>query len=150
MGIFDAFKKNKKETKPGEPKAELKRTSVVVADGRLVETSKKVEAKPKKAKVKKEDTGEAYRVLLHPLITEKASWLSAQNQYVFAVAPQTNKIEIRKAINKVYGVNPLKVTVMNIAGKKIRYGRSTGVTKNWKKAVITLAPGEKIAIQEGL
>ena len=87
---------------------------------------------------------------MHPLITEKGSYLSSTNQYVFAVAPQTNKIEVRKAIRKVYGVDPIKVNIMNFSGKKVRYGRTEGRTKAWKKAVITLAQGQKIEIQEGL
>ena len=71
-------------------------------------------------------------------------------QYVFEVSPRANKIEIRKAIKKVYNVEPIKINVIRVAGKKIRYGRTEGRTKNWKKAVITLAPGQKIEIQEGL
>jgi large subunit ribosomal protein L23 len=72
------------------------------------------------------------------------------NQYIFQVAPGTNRVEVRKAIRKLYGVDPIKVNIINVRGKKIRYGRSEGQTKAWKKAVITLAAGQKIEIQEGL
>lgn len=161
MSIFDKFKK--KEEKKAEPKKsvaaaksekkakeEVAKQTVVTPDGRLVETAKKVEAKPKKAKAKKEETGDAYRVLLQPLITEKSSMLGISNQYVFAVAKTANKIEIRKAIRKVYGIDPIKVNVINVGGKEIRYGKTQGRTRNWKKAIITLAQGQKIEIQEGL
>jgi large subunit ribosomal protein L23 len=169
MSILDVFKKKESEKKPAKKKEqpaavvkkedkkavkgetpEVKRQTVVTADGRLVETTKKAETKSKKPKQKKEETGDAYKILMFPLVSEKGSYLGATNQYVFAVAPQANKIEIRKAIRKVYSVDPIKVNVMNIAGKKIRYGRTEGRTKNWKKAIITLAQGQKIEIQEGL
>jgi len=160
MGIFDRFKKVKKEEKKAlkKPivkaekkieKEEAKREKIVTPDGKLMTVPKK-EMKAKKEKPKKEDTGDAYRVLIRPLITEKASSLGIYNQYVFSVAKHTNKIEVRKAIKKVYGVDPIKVNIINNQGRKVRYGRTEGRTKDWKKAVITLPAGQKIEIQEGL
>lgn len=158
MGIFDRFRKTKKKEekevkeKPkvkAEKKEEIKQQAVMTPDGRLVSVPKK-EEKAKKIKIKKEDTGNAYRVLVKPRITEKGSSLGVYNQYVFEVADQTNKIEVRKAIKKVYGVDPIKVNIINMSGKKVRYGRTEGRTKNWKKAIVTLAPGQKIEMQEGL
>jgi len=157
MGLLDKLKRKKttekepkaakKETRPAK---EIEKQAVVTPDGKLVSAPKKSATKVKKAKPKKEDTGQAYRVLIKPLITEKGSYLSGYSQYIFAVAPQTNKIEVRKAIKKVYGVDPVKVNIMNVSGKQIRYGRTEGRTKSWKKAIITLPPGQKIEIQEGL
>lgn len=129
---------------------EEKQETVVTPDGRLINVQKKGEAKTKKAKTKKEDTGEAYRVLIKPLITEKGSSLGIFNKYIFEVATHTGKIEIKKAIKKVYGVDPIKVNIINILGKKVRYGRTEGRTKHWKKAVVTLPQGQKIDVQEGL
>ena len=155
MGIFDKFKK-KTPVKTEPKKEKVKKASpaptkaVVTADGKLAAVAGKKDEKQKKVKPKKEDTAEAYRVLIKPLITEKGSYLGQNNQYIFEVAPATNKIEIRKAIRKVYGVDPIKVNVINYNGKEIRYGRSEGRTKQWKKAIITLATGQKIEIQEGL
>ena len=92
MGILDKLKIKKsadkksvvkKEKKPKAAEPEQKREAVVTPDGRLVSAPKKGEAKAKKAKPKKEDTGEAYRILMKPLITEKGSSLGAYNQYVF-------------------------------------------------------------------
>ncbi len=172
MSILDSLKRKKKTEKPAEkkpvaddvakkekkqkqekPETEMVTETVMTPEGKLVEVQKKQtkkETKKKAATPKKEDTGTAYRVLIHPLITEKGSLLGTQNQYLFAVAPGTNKIEIRKAIHAVYGIMPTKVRVMNMSGKYVRYGRSEGTTKHWKKAIITLPEGKKIDIQEGL
>jgi len=157
MGLFDKLKKkNKVEKKPAEKKSvvkdvkEEKKETAVTPDGRLVTTTKKDTKKEKKTKTKKEDTGDAYRILIKPLISEKGSWLGAYNQYLFEVSTRANKNEVKKAIKKVYGVNPVKVNIMNVSGKEIRYGRTQGRTKNWKKAIITLATGQKIDIQEGI
>lgn len=158
MGIFDKLKSKKKAAKP-EPKkqpaqqskeVEVKQETVVKPDGTLATVTKKSEVSAKKIKPKKEDTGNAYRVLIKPLITEKSSSLGVNNQYVFDVAPGTNKVEVKKAIKKVYGVTPFKVNIITMRGRKVRYGKTTGRTKQWKKAVIMLLPGQKIEIQEGL
>jgi len=159
MGIFDRFKKIKKTEGKKAPKKPIakaekdleedKKQAVVTPDGRLVSIAKK-EAKVKKIKPKKQDTGLAYRILIKPRITEKGSSLGIYNQYVFEVDKHANKIEIRKAIRKVYGIDPIKVNIINMSGKKVRYGRTEGRTKNWKKAIVTLASGQKIEMQEGL
>ncbi|MDP2684096.1 MAG: 50S ribosomal protein L23 [bacterium] len=163
MGFLDKFTKKKKtDKKDDEPKKTVKKPaqvdvpkeeeteSVLSPDGKLVNVAKKDTKKTKKVKVKKENTGNAYKVIMKPLITEKGSYLGVNNQYLFEVAPKTNKVEIKKAIFKVYGVTPSKINIMNVAGKKIRYGRTEGKTKHWKKAIVTLPQGQKIDIQEGL
>lgn len=138
----------KKAAKGSIEQEEVKTEAVVTPDGQLVSAPKK-ETK-KKARPKKEDTGEAYRVLIRPLISEKNSSLAIFNKYVFEVSPRTNKIEVRKAIKKVYGVDPIKVNIQNEMGREVRYGRTEGRTKKWKKAIITLPQGQKIDIQEGI
>lgn len=177
MGLFDRFKKKKdkeekpKEAKKGTPRGKVERKkkkkkeeprlfdpSKVPSGGKEAKkkpeqerkATKKQAGKEKTKKAKKEDTGEAYRILLRPLVTEKATNLGVVGQYLFEVAPTANKLEIKKAIHDLYGVEVVKVNVINQSGKKVQYGRSTGRTKNWKKAVITLKPGEKIEIYEGV
>lgn len=98
---------------------------------------------------RKEDSGDAYKVLLRPLVSEKSTSLAINNQYVFVVANDANKISVRKAVQSLYGVRPQKVNVMNIAGKFVRYGRTQGATKHWKKAVVTLQPGQKLDVYGG-
>lgn len=154
MGIFDRFKKKKedkdkklaKPAKTTEVEKEIKYESKLTPEGKLVKVAKKEKREAKVAKPKKEDTGEAWRILLKPLYTEKITGLGILNQYAFMVAPATNKIEVRKAIKKVYGVDPIKVNITNVQGKDVKYGRSEGRTKKWKKAIVTLAQGQKIEL----
>jgi len=98
----------------------------------------------------KKSTDNAYRVLLRPLVTEKGTFLGKENKYLFEVARNTNKIEIKKAIQEVYGVLPIDVNMVNMRGKKVRRGRITGKRKDWKKAIITLKKEDKIEIYEGV
>jgi large subunit ribosomal protein L23 len=148
MGFFDKFKKynagTEKKRRPGAksalPVAEKSEAKEEMKDKTVAETKRE----------RKEDTGNAYRVLVKPLITEKASALSVENKYVFEVSPSTNKMEVKKAIYNVYGVEATEVNIMNMGGKKVRYGRTMGRTKNKKKAIITLKPGEKIELYEGV
>lgn len=95
------------------------------------------------------ETASAYRQLVHPLITEKTSALSAHNQYVFSVALSANKVSVKKAITEVYGVNPIKVMIINNRGKKVRTGKNTtGYLKNRKKAIVVVPAGQKIDVYE--
>lgn len=101
----------------------------------------------KKVEVK---NGRAYRVLVRPLITEKVTNLAVENKYAFEVATDTNKIEVSRAIQEVYGVVPTDVNIVNVKGKKVRFGRKFGKRKDWKKAIITLKKGETIKVYEGV
>lgn len=94
--------------------------------------------------------GNAYRILIKPLVTEKVSNLGALNKYVFAVAGGANKIEIAKAIKEIYGIKPVGVNIIKMIGKKARYGKISGKRKDWKKAIVTLPKGETIKIYEGV
>ena len=87
---------------------------------------------------------------MHPIVSEKGAILSSMNQYIFAVDPQANKAQIRDAVRRVYGVTPTRVRVMNISGRKVRHGRTEGMTKSWKKAYVTLKAGETIELVEGV
>lgn len=76
--------------------------------------------------------------------------MAAEGKYAFAVSPEANKILVKKAVSAVYGVNVKNVTMMNVLGKSIRYGRQLGKRKDWKKAIVTLKEGEKIEVYEGV
>jgi len=140
MGIFNklGLKKESKDTKK-RPSKEKKKEEDVLSLVREDQPKKKPAAK----KVK-EETGLAYAVLVRPQITEKATMLASSGKYVFRVNPQANKSEIKKAIEKVYDVHVKKINIINVRGKKRRYGAVLGRTKDWKKAVVTVAPGERI------
>ena len=84
------------------------------------------------------------------MVTEKGTYLASQNKYIFEVTPWANKVEIKKAIKAVYGVEPIKVNIVTLSGKKVRYGRTHGKTKDRKKAVITLAEGQTLEVYEGV
>ena len=149
-GFFDKFKKTKAEKKPeGKKEAEVKVEKPKEIKKKEIK-EEKTETKVVTKKAKKDVGGRFYKILLEPLVTEKAADLGADGKYVFIVAKDANKVEIAKAIESVYGTKPVKVNIVNMRGKKVRYGKITGKKKNWKKAVVTLKPGEKIEVYEGV
>lgn len=91
-----------------------------------------------------------YQVLLRPLITEKGTLLAEQNKYAFQVAMGANKLQVKDAVETAFNVHVLKVNTMVMPSKTRRVGRSTGHTSEWKKAVVTLAEGERIEFFEGV
>jgi large subunit ribosomal protein L23 len=94
---------------------------------------------------------EPYKVIFRPLITEKSTLQKeSDNQIAFEVNPKANKIEIQQAVEKAFGVHVMKVRTMNMQGKKKRTGRFFGRRPNWKKAVVTMAPGDHIDFFEGV
>jgi large subunit ribosomal protein L23 len=85
------------------------------------------------------------------LLTEKAMDLSEAGKYTFRVSKEANKIEIAAAVQTIFNVHVTKVNTINVKGKKKRVGRyPEGKTKDWKKAVVTLAEGQTITLFEGL
>ena len=95
---------------------------------------------------KKEKTGEAYKILKTPQVTEKATDLVKKNQYVFKVYSRANKNEVKKAIESVYGVDVISVRVINVPAKRRRLGRQRGWRKGYKKAIVKIKTGQKIEV----
>jgi large subunit ribosomal protein L23 len=94
---------------------------------------------------------DTYQIIKRSLVTEKSTVeRDERNKYVFEVHRRANKIEIGKAVEKVFKVKVLDVRVMNVSGKKKRVGRIVGEKCAWKKAIVTLAPGSRIEIFEGV
>jgi len=93
-------------------------------------------------------------ILKKPLVTEKMSMLNEKGQYGFIVDKKANKVEIKKAVEKMYGVNVENVSTMNYLGKsKSRYTKSkviTGKASSYKKAIVTVAEGEVIDFYSGI
>jgi large subunit ribosomal protein L23 len=85
----------------------------------------------------------ASRSLMIPRLSEKAGKLNALNKYVFTIFGKTNKIEVRKTVESLYGVKIANVNMITMAGKSRRFGRRTGITKDFKKAIVTLTPNSK-------
>ena len=82
-------------------------------------------------------------IILAPVITEKSVTAMADKKYTFRVANNTNKIEIAKAVEEIFGVKVAKVNTISMKGKKRRMGRFEGYTSDWKKAVVTLTEDSK-------
>ncbi len=92
-----------------------------------------------------------YEVIKKPCLTEKGMGLQeAHNQVVVKVDRRANKVEIKKAVEKLFNVKVDKVRTTSVHGKRKRVGKHVGYTSNWKKAIITLAEGHKIDFVEGL
>ena len=90
-------------------------------------------------------------ILIKPVITENSMLkMEENNTYTFKVAKNSNKVQIRKAIEEIFDVKVDNVNTMNMRGKKRRLGRNEGRTASWKKALVKLAEGDSIEIFEGL
>ena len=88
---------------------------------------------------------DSYQILLRPLVTEKGmEQVNDHNQYPFEVHAKANKAEIRRAVEEVFGVTVRKVRTMSRKGKPRRLRFRRGTTRDWKKAVVTLIPGDSI------
>jgi len=85
------------------------------------------------------------KILLAPMRTEKTHRIADEsNQITFKVKTDATKVEVRKAVEMLFDVKVDSVQVVNCRGKKVRMGRSMGMTKNWKKAYVKLAAGHDI------
>ena len=93
---------------------------------------------------------ELEEVLVKPLITEKSTLLQEEGKYVFHVAPRSNKVQIKEAVQKSFGVVVLDVNICRVRGKLKRYGPKLSRTPDMKKAIVTLRPGDRIQLIEGL
>lgn len=153
-GLFDKIKKRsglQGKSDANTAEADLNKPSVVRA-------KKKIEAKleEKKNDASKENKHAkdlhtaAYRILLKPLVSEKATIAESLNSYTFRVSSGANKKEIKEAILKVYGVKPTKVRILNMLGKSTRVRSGSAKRGDWKKALVTLPVGQTINIHEGV
>jgi large subunit ribosomal protein L23 len=94
---------------------------------------------------------EPHEIIFRPLITEKSTQAKEEgNQVAFEVDPGANKVEIRQAVERAFKVHVLKVRTINMPGKKKRMGRFLGRRSDWKKAIVTMAPGDRIEFFEGV
>ena len=84
-----------------------------------------------------------YDVIISPIITENTMDMAADKKYAFKVAKESNKTEVRKALEEIFGVDVAKVNIVNVSGKKKRLGRTFGTTSSYKKAIVTLTPDSK-------
>lgn len=128
MGFFN---RNKKTTSDDIPQAKKPVAVSSVTTGKALGT-------------------DAADVIVQPLISEKAAGLAGANQYVFIVRKGANRLQVRTAIKSMYGVSPLSINILNVRGKKVRFGRKQGSRSDWKKAIVTLPAGQTINVHEGV
>jgi large subunit ribosomal protein L23 len=91
-----------------------------------------------------------YDIIVRPVITEKTTLQKDErNQISFEVARRANRVEVKRAVEKVFNVRVAAVNTQHVKGKIKRRGRIVGKRKDWKKAIVTLMPGERIEFFEG-
>ena len=139
MALFNIFKKKtpEKKEKPKEKKVIEKPKEI----------KEEIKISPKKERKK---TWEAYRFINSVHVTEKATDLTKNNQYVFNVSMKSNKKEVKKSIEEIYGVEVEKVNIIHSPAKKRRLGRREGfregLRNGYKKAIVKLKKGYKIEV----
>jgi large subunit ribosomal protein L23 len=96
---------------------------------------------------------DAFSTIIRPVVSEKSTVLGDQGKYVFEVAPTANKIEIARAVELAFASKKVQVSSVNIlhvSGKVRRRGRSVGMTRSWKKAIVTLRGDQRLDLFEGV
>jgi large subunit ribosomal protein L23 len=89
------------------------------------------------------------QVVIRPVVSEKSYALIAQNKYTFRVHPDAHKTQIRQAVEEIFDVTVTDVRTMQMKPKPKRRGWTPGRTRGWKKAIVELAPGNRIELFEG-
>jgi len=130
MALLNIFQKKKKPAGKQEVKPLRAEREAVSA----------IPPRPKKI------SWQAYRAIKRPHVTEKATDLTSQNQYVFEVFPDSNKNQVKKAVEDVYGVDVTDVNIVNIPRKRRRLGRTQGWASGYKKAIVRIRAGQKIEV----
>ena len=143
MALLDFLKK--KEDAEKAKKTEKKPEKISAAKPQAKKAEKK-EAAVKTTNAQIKNSKFSYEAVKKPHISEKASYLSEVDQYIFEVSPNYNKHEIKKTIEGLYGVNVLSVNIIRIPAKKRRLGRTEGFRKAYKKAIVKIKNGQKIEI----
>ena len=87
-------------------------------------------------------------MLIAPHLSEQSVALQEKNQYVFSAHSSSTKGDIARAVRDLYGIHPAAVNIVNVSGKKLRFGKTGGQTKTWKKAIVTLPPGKTIDVHK--
>jgi len=152
MALFDFLKRKKAAEKAKNlysessiqtgRRAEGANMPVKKTENILIKKEKKIEKPVEKKSVK----GFSYDIVKEPHISEKATILAEGNQYVFKINADSNKTEIKKSIEGVYGVNVLSVNIIKIPNKKRKIGKIQGFKSGHTKAVVKITKGQKIEI----
>ena len=149
MALFDFLRRKKEIEKLKEKKQPEKITEKV-----LVKEERKKEkiGKSKRSTIdqstvlSKKTAVFSYDIIKEPHISEKATILSEDNRYIFKVYSNANKMDIKKAVEGIYGVDVLSVNIIKIPKKKRRLGKITGFKSGFTKAIVKIKEGQKIEI----
>ena len=96
---------------------------------------------------------DSFSTIIRPVVSEKSTVLGEGGKYVFEVAPDANKIQIKRAVEEAFASKKVQVDSVNVlrqVGKMRRRGRSMGMTRAWKKAIVTLRAGQRLDLFEGV
>lgn len=147
MALLDFLKNKKSAEKAKEGKAKEDKKPEKKAEKVLATKPEKVETTAKAVKSSGKVKHFSYDIVKEPHISEKGTMLAEKNnQYIFKVYDRANKIEIKKAIEGVYGVNVLAVNIIQIPAKKRRMGKVQGLKQGHTKAIVTVKKGQTIEI----
>jgi large subunit ribosomal protein L23 len=91
-----------------------------------------------------------YEVLKRPIVTEKTTLQGEEGRYTFEVDRRANKHQVKEAVEKIFNVEVVSVNIINMPGKRRRYGRHMSKPQPWKKATVKLAEGQSIEFFEGV
>lgn len=150
MGLLDKWtKKKKKEQLTAVEQAGDVSSAEKSEVSKKIKKDKKVVSETTK-ETARQGGGAAYRVVLHPLISEKTAHAEALNHYTFVVDKRATKTQVKHAIKEIYGIMPRKVRMMHVEGKGVRFGYARGRRSDWKKAIVLLPAGKSIHIHEGV
>lgn len=89
------------------------------------------------------------QVIIEPIVTEKSNLAREKGKYSFRVDARANKIQVMQAVRALFGVHPVACRIINVKRKPKRVRYQPGYTASWKKAIVTLRPGEAIQVFEG-
>ncbi|MGZ5308912.1 MAG: 50S ribosomal protein L23 [Solirubrobacterales bacterium] len=89
------------------------------------------------------------QVIIRPVVSEKSYALMAAGKYTFRIHERAHKTQVRHAVEEIFGVHVDSVRVSRVRAKPKRRGLSAGRSRSWKKAIVKLAPGERIELFEG-
>lgn len=143
MGIFDRFKSKKEQEIAGKATQVPAAAPAKKAEGK----KEKAPAAKKAAKALPENIA---RVIVQPLVTEKAAARASAGEYTFVVRMDATRVDVRAAVKAMYGVLPTRVNIQRVRGKVVRFGGREGMRSTWKKAIVTLPKGKTIDVYEGV
>jgi large subunit ribosomal protein L23 len=95
----------------------------------------------------------SYETLVRPVVSEKSTALGEVGKYIFEVAPAANKVQIKRAVEEVFAskkISVQSVNILRVRGKMKRLGRHAGMSRSWKKAIVTLKAGQRLDLFEGV